>query len=55
MKPKLRNHLDGLPPLESEEARKMRLRLEASREWLKDYHARRAQEQAAQQTSEAAE
>lgn len=51
-----KNHLDGLPPLISEDAKKMRLRLEASREWLKDYQARREHEQRAQPVaSEAAE
>jgi hypothetical protein len=49
-----KNHQDGLPPIESEAAKKMRLRLEASREWLKDYQARR-REQAHQAASEAAE
>lgn len=51
-KPKQPDHLSGLPPLESEDRKKMRLRLEASREWLKDYQARRREEP---KTTEAAE
>lgn len=48
-----KNWLEGLPPLESEDGKKLRLRLEASREWLKDYHARREQEQPSQKSEEA--
>lgn len=35
-KPKI--DISGLPPLETNEKRGERLRLEASRKWLKEYH-----------------
>lgn len=43
VKPKKKIDMSGLPPIETEDRRKLRLRLEASREWLQDYQARRAQ------------